>query len=62
MRSQAAGGVSQLRHVTRQAADSAAYALIPVMKGHEDDGMFFGMREALPGQDPALSNKSLERR
>ena len=25
-----------------------AYALTPVMKGHEDDGMFFGSREALP--------------
>ena len=24
----------------------------PVMKGHEDDGMFFGTDEALPGASP----------
>src|SRR6186997_601932 len=24
----------------------------PVMKGHEDDGMFFGTTEALPGASP----------
>jgi hypothetical protein len=36
------------------------------MKGHEDDGMFFGADEALPRRLPeqalALSAKSLERR
>jgi len=24
------------------------------MKGHEDDGMFFGIREALPGMVPSF--------
>ena len=38
----AAGGVSQLRRNT------AGAVLISRMKGHEDDGMFFGMDEALP--------------
>ena len=44
-------------------------ALISRMKGHEDDGMFFGTDEALPKTSPtevevalALSAKSLERR
>ena len=42
-------------------------ALISRMKGHEDDGMFFGADEALPtGRTEvlgsALSAKSLERR
>jgi hypothetical protein len=50
----------------------SASALISRMKGHEDDGMFFGADEALPiasaGLLPAvwrvsaLSAKSLERR
>ena len=39
--------MSQLRQITHS-ADKAANALTPVMKGHEDDGMFFGMGEALP--------------
>ena len=39
----AAGGVSLLRLTTQ-----ARLAQSPVMKGHEDDGMFFGTDEALP--------------
>ena len=38
----AAGGVSQLKR------NASKLALISRMKGHEDDGMFFGMDEALP--------------
>ena len=38
----AAGGVSQLRRT------ALLRVLSPVMKGHEDDGMFFGEDEALP--------------
>ena len=38
----AAGGVSQLKR------SASNLALISRMKGHEDDGMFFGMDEALP--------------
>jgi hypothetical protein len=38
----AAGGVSQLRR------NASNLALISRMKGHEDDGMFFGTDEALP--------------
>jgi hypothetical protein len=39
----AAGGVSQLRLQCSQMLHRS-----PVMKGHEDDGMFFGTDEALP--------------
>ena len=38
----AAGGVSQLKRSTSN------LVLISRMKGHEDDGMFFGTDEALP--------------
>jgi hypothetical protein len=40
----AAGGVSQLRRTP----DAGVF---PVMKGHEDGGMFFGQEEALPGRE-----------
>ena len=39
--------MSQLRQITHS-ADKAANALTPVMKGHEDDGMFCRSDEALP--------------
>ena len=35
--------------------NASALALSPVMKGHEDDGMFFGNYEALPNRSSALS-------
>ena len=44
----AAGGVSQLRQYNTEAIS----VLISRMKGHEDDGMFFGSCEALPGSSP----------
>ena len=31
------------------------------MKGHEDDGMFFGMREALPGSRPGAFEQILRK-
>ena len=34
----------------------------PVMKGHEDGGMFFGTSDALPRQARRSTLKSLERR
>ena len=55
---QAAGGESQLRQATQHGA-----ALISRMKGHEDDGMFFGKYEALSrSKCRTLSYRSLERR
>ena len=50
----AAGGVSQLRlsRDKRSVGESqhSASSVFPVMKGHEDGGMFFGTSDALPNR------------
>jgi hypothetical protein len=38
-----------------------ALALTPVMKGHEDDGMFFGTIEALPDARPGAFDQILRK-
>ena len=54
---EAAGGVSQLRLT----ATSEKLALISRMKGHEDDGMFFGTDEALPEASPGAFGQILRK-
>ncbi len=66
----AAGGVSQLRlsRVKQSEGESqhSASSVFPVMKGHEDGGMFFGTSDALPDvirrSVRRSTLKSLERR